>query len=84
MSSEKNPADRPTRLDSKPEDLGLGSEWQTGIKYLGNPRELWPFERKLGGERKDQVKVPSEEVNKKYRGMIGSKAEVSLISLDSN
>lgn len=84
VSSENNPADRPTRLDSKPEDLGLGSEWQTGIEYLGNPRELWPFERKFAAERKDQVKVPSEEVNKKYRGMIGSKAEISLISLDSN
>ena len=63
-----NPADRPTRLDSGPDDIGPGSEWQDGKAFLKLPRSSWPFERKYAKERKQQVMIPTAEVNRKISG----------------
>ena len=39
VKSSDNAADRPTRLDSEPKDIGLGSDWQKGPHYLSLDRE---------------------------------------------
>ena len=69
ISGAENPADRPSRVGSKPNDVGYGSEWQRGKDFLRLPRSLWPLERKFARENKDKVKIPLSEVNKKYRNL---------------
>ena len=58
MPSKYNCADRPTRLDSKPEDLVIGS----GQPYLRLPFSYWPWERKFA----DKKVVPKEELTARY------------------
>jgi hypothetical protein len=69
VKSDDNAADRPSRLDSTPADLRLGSEWQDGPSYLRLERDQWPFERNFA-DRKNKVLIPQEEVVKKYRGWL--------------
>ena len=71
MSSVNNAADRPTRLDSKPEDLGIGSEWQGGLPYIRKPFVDWPWERNFA-ERKVSDAIPKEELKAQYRGCTAS------------
>ena len=66
VAGQDNPADRPTRLDTNPEDIGTDSDWQKGPDYLADERENWPFNRNFAAQKK--VKIPREEVAKKYRG----------------
>ena len=82
ISGQLNPADQPTRLTSGPQDILMGSEWQSGKEFLKMPRETWPFERKFAEDRRTQVEIPREEVNKRYRGMLGQKDMVSLAKLE--
>ena len=65
-----NPADRPTRLDTKPDDIMYGSTWQRGEDFLKLPRCQWPLERNFAGDGKDKVTIPRTEVNRKYRDMV--------------
>ena len=71
MSSMNNAADRPTRLDSKPEDLGIGSVWQDGLPYMREPFAEWPWERDFA-ERKVSDAIPREELKAQYRGCTAS------------
>ena len=80
VRSEDNAADRPSRLDSTPSDLGLGSDWQDGPGYLRLERENWPFERNFA-DRKTKVLIPQEEVVRKYRGMADSCGYINLHDL---
>ena len=73
MPSRFNAADRPTRLDSKPEDLCIGSEWLEGLKYIHLPFEEWPWERNFAAMKMTDV-VPREELTAKYRGVTSSTA----------
>ena len=40
-----NPADIPTRANSKPEDVCQASIWQSGPNFLSLPRSEWPLSR---------------------------------------
>ena len=42
---EHNAADRPSRLDSEPADIGLRSRWQMGPEYLKMERDKLPLDR---------------------------------------
>ena len=76
LASAYNMADRPSRLDSKPRDIGFGSEWQEGKDFLKKPRNQWPLERNFAACKKDEILIPREEVNKKYRHHLDSKQGV--------
>ena len=49
IPGELNPADILTRGDVKPEQLQLGSEWQTGPDFLRKDRAEWPITRDFPG-----------------------------------
>ena len=66
--SRENAADRPTRLDTKAEDLKLGSEWQEGLPYLRRPFKEWPWERNFEKMKMTEV-VPKDELNPKFRSI---------------
>ena len=68
MPSKYNAADRPTRLDSKPADIVIGSEWQDGPGYLQLPFKDWPWERNFADKKMTDL-VPREELTPKYRGV---------------
>ena len=80
VKSEDNAADRASRLDSTPADLGIGSEWQDGPSYLRLVRDEWPFERNFA-DRKNKVLIPKEEIVKKYRGMADTCGYINLHDL---
>ena len=71
MSSRFNAADRPTRLDSKIEDLVIGTEWQEGPSYMRLPFADWPWERNFA-DRKLSDLVPQVELISKFRGVSSS------------
>ena len=51
IQGEQNPADILTRGNVKPEQLQLGSTWQTGPEFLRKNRSEWPISRDFtGGE----------------------------------
>ena len=77
MPSKYNCADRPTRLDSKPEDLVIGSVWQDGQPYLRLPFSDWPWERKFADKKVVDV-VPKEELTARYRGIAAATTAVQL------
>ena len=66
----ENPADRPSRFGSKPEDIMYGSEWQVGKQFLRLPRSLWPLERRFASERKNKIQIALGEINRKYRNLL--------------
>ena len=70
VPSSFNAADRPTRSDSTPEDLAVGSEWQTGPSFLRLPEDEWPTNRDFAA-RKDEH-IPHNELLKKYRAAINA------------
>ena len=63
-----NAADRPSRLDSVPDDLGLESEWLCGPAYLKKPVEEWPLNRLFAEKKK--IPFPAEEVKRKFRNQV--------------
>ena len=69
MSRDNNAADRPTKLNSTLEDVSLASSWQKGPQYLYLPQEKWPINRDFA-TRKEESVIPSNEILKKYRGMV--------------
>ena len=77
VPSQDNPADRPTKLNSVPEDLGLDSDWLCGPAYLKLPVEQWPINRRFA-ERKSKFKVPVEEVKRKYRNKVDTSGEILI------
>ena len=70
MASQENAADRPTRLDSRPEDVAMGSEWQEGPAYLRRPFSDWPWERNFADRKLSEV-LPREEFAAKYKDLPG-------------
>ena len=68
MPSKHNAADKPTRLETKPEDLAIGTEWQDGVPYLREPFSSWPWNRNFADKKVSEV-VPREELTSKYRGI---------------
>ena len=77
MPSSYNAADRPTRINSKPEDLVIGSEWQEGLPYIGLPFTEWPWERKFADKKVVDV-IPKEELTARYRGISAATIAVNL------
>lgn len=75
VPSADNAADRPSRLDSSPDDLGLDSEWLCGPAYLKEPVEQWPLNRHFA-DKKSKVKVPMEEVRRKYRSKVDAIGDI--------
>ena len=71
MPSKQNAADRPSRIDSKPEDLLPGTDWPEGFPYIRQPFEDWPWERNFAMRKMTDV-VPREELTSKYRGLSGA------------
>ena len=71
MPSKHNAADRPSRIDSKPEDLLPGSDWHLGLPYIRQDFSLWPWERNFALKKMTEV-VPREELSSKYRGVTGA------------
>ena len=59
VPTDKNAADKGTRLQSEPGELGLDSEWLNGPLYLKDPVESWPINR-VFADRKSKVKLPME------------------------
>ena len=72
MSSRYNAADKPSRLDTKVEDIQVGSEWQNGMAYMLLPFCEWPWERKFASMKVSDL-VPREELLSKYRNVAGQK-----------
>ena len=66
----ENASDRPTRLDSKPDDIKYGSTWRRGRAFLHLPVNMWLLERNFAGVGKDRFTIPWKEVNRKYRDMV--------------
>ena len=77
VSGKDNAADRATRLNSLPEDLGLNSDWQNGPPYLKLPVKKWPINRNFA-DRKNKIKYPVKEVRRKYRNKLGDHGELLL------
>ena len=69
VPSADNAADRPSRMNSEPRDLGVDSEWLGGPAYLKLPVEQWPFNRNFA-DKKSKLNVPMEEVKKKFRNQV--------------
>ena len=61
MKSADNAADRSSRVDSVPSELGIGSEWQRGKDYISLDRDEWPTNRNFA-ERKNKVLILKEEI----------------------
>ena len=77
-----NPADRPTRLVTKVEELMKGREWQNGAAFLREPEVNWPVDTNYA-EKKNSIKIPRQEVNKKYRDLIdGTEVNIRLGQLE--
>ena len=68
MPSKDNAADRPSRIDSKLEDLVEGSEWHEGKAYMLLPFSDWTWERNFANKKVTDM-VPRNEMAAKYRGM---------------
>ena len=77
LSSKNNAADSPTRLDSKPQDLGIGSVWQDGLPYMRLPFDDWPWERDFAA-RKISDAIPKEELKAQFRGCLASTSTVEV------
>ena len=56
VSGKMNPADIATRGNTKIEDIGPGSFWQTGPSFLCSPRAEWPVTRDF-----IRVEIPDDE-----------------------
>ena len=70
VASQDNAADRTTRLQSVPEDLGLDSEWLNVPAYLRKPVGMWPVDRNFADRK--SVKLPASEIRKPYRDYLAS------------
>ena len=65
LESALNGADIASRPDASPHMLGLGSEWQSGPRFITFPEDTWPINTSLAGLPAD---LPTEELRKQYRG----------------
>ena len=74
-----NAADRPTRTDTTPEDLGYNTEWQNGPPFLRLPVSEWPINRDFAARKTDHI--PHSEILKKYRGVIQAVAVVQTVGI---
>ena len=63
VSGSLNPADIATRGDTKLEDIGPLSFWQSGPSFLSTPRRFWPVSRDFC-----RVSVPDQE--KRHPGAV--------------
>ena len=79
VPGERNPADRPSRLDSTSLHLLPDSEWVRGPDYLRLPRSEWGFNRNFA-DRKSEPEFPATELSKKLFGQVNS-TEVLLSCL---
>ena len=77
VASADNAADRATRLGAVPADLGLDSEWLCGKPYIKLPVNMWPIERNFA-EKKSRVKLPVEEVKRKFRSRLDTDGELLI------
>ena len=71
VPGERNPADRPSRLDSVAADLGPGGEWLCGPDYLRLPCEEWGLNRNFAS-RKSEPEFPAAELSKKLHRQVNS------------
>jgi hypothetical protein len=65
VSGKMNPADIATRGNTKIEDIGPGSFWQTGPSFLCSPRAEWPVTREF-----IRVEIPDDE--KRHPGQLAT------------
>ena len=79
VSGKLNPADVATRANTKIEDIGPGSFWQTGPTFLCTPREHWPVTRDFV-----RVDIPDDEkrhsvpmATAEFRALVVRKGSVS-------
>ena len=66
VPSEDNASDRATRMESRPEDLQMGTPWQEGPAYLKEEMDKWPISRDFM-KKGNNIKLPVEEIRKPYR-----------------
>ena len=78
VASQDNAADRTTRLQTVPSDLGFDSVWLNGPAYLRQPFELWPVNRNFA-DRKSKVKLPMEEIRKPYRERLDDGGDLMMV-----
>ena len=78
VPTNQNAADKGTRLQSVPGELGLNSEWLTGPSYLKKPIELWPINRDFS-DRKSKVQLPMEEIRRPYREQLLREHDDSVV-----
>ena len=81
VASKDNAADPATRIATDPMDLVLEVNWYAWLKgpgYLKLPVDEWPKNRNFA-ERKSKLKIPVNEVKKKYRSQIEEYDEASCI-----
>ena len=85
VSGSLNPADIATRGNSKLEDIGPESYWQSGPQFLCSPRELWPVTREFV-----RVPVPDEErrlpaqlLTAAFRGVVLDKSRTKFSTITS-
>ena len=60
--------DRPSRVGSKPADVGYRSEWQVSRKFIWMPRSDWPVERNFEINVGDET---HQECNSMKENMMG-------------
>ena len=82
IPTDKNAADKGTRLQSVPGELGLNSEWLTGPSYLKKPIELWPINRDFS-DRKSKVQLPMEDIRRPYREQLLRQHDDSVVVVNS-
>ena len=77
VSGTLNPADIATRGNSKLEDIGPGSYWQSGPQFLCSPRELWPVTREFVRVPipDDERRLPAQLVTAAFRAVVLDKNE---------
>ena len=71
-----NPADLLTRGTAKIDDIGLGSFWQVGPKFLLLPRKDWPVSREFVGKSE---RIPKEEMR-----TVNSYLRVAAVKISSD
>ena len=65
----------------QPEDLGTGSEWQTGPTFLRDQEEKWPIKQSyLGDQLPDQIIMKVQEVAPAVIPTVSSAIEIGRFS----
>ena len=79
VSGKLNPADIATRADTKLEDIGPDSWWQTGPSFLCSPRDRWPVTREFV-----RVEIPDEERRHSGEAVTAAFRAVVILTSDSD